>query len=121
MVAEKKEFVERRRFKRVPLEKAMECQFGFDGNISDIYQVKSYNVAQAGVLVESSVSVPLGAVISLEVEATKLTGVVDTSKLQSYTEIELKSKRFIRMWGKVVRVEKTKKGHFMVAVHLINK
>ena len=118
---QKKEFVERRRFKRYKLEKSMECQFGFDGAISDIYRVKSHNIAQAGVLIESTMKVPLGAVISLEVELDKLSGVVEVHKLQSYSEIEVKGKRFVRMWGKVVRVEEGAQGEYLVAVHLINK
>ncbi|MBN1493917.1 MAG: PilZ domain-containing protein [Candidatus Omnitrophica bacterium] len=121
MSTQKQKNDERRRFERRKLKKAMECQFVSDANISDIYRVKSHNISQAGLLLEAQIPIPLGSTIAIEVEKEKLDKTVEVKKLQSYIEIDVSNKSFVRLCGKVVRVEKKKDDLFYVAVHLINK
>ncbi len=121
MTAQKQKNDERRRFERRQLKKAMDCQFVFDANVSDVYRVKSHNISQAGLLVEAHVPIPLGSTIAIEVEKEKLEKTVEIKNLQSYIEIDISDKSFVRLCGKVIRVEKKKDDLFYVAVHLINK
>jgi hypothetical protein len=121
MSTQKQKSTERRRFERRTLNKPMDCQFVFDANVSDVYRVKSHNISQAGVLVEAQIPIPLGSTIAIEVEKEKLEKTVEIKKLQSYIEIALSDKSYVRLCGKVVRVEKKSDDLYHVAVHLINK
>ncbi|MFC1809588.1 PilZ domain-containing protein [Candidatus Omnitrophota bacterium] len=121
MTTPKKEGKERRRFSRQTLSKSMDCQFVFDANVSDVYRVKSQNISQAGLLVEAQIPIPLGSTIAIEVEKEKLEESVEIKKLQSYIEISISNKSFVRLCGKVIRVEKKRNDLFHIAVHLINK
>jgi len=112
---------ERRRFPRTDFKASLECQHFFDAEISDIYMVESQNISQAGILIFAPFSVPLGATISFQVEREKLLNKIQTQKLQSYIEIDLGHKAFVKLCGKVVRIEDYKPGVYKVAVHLINK
>jgi len=103
------------------MNKPMECQHIFDSDVSDVYPVKSRNISQAGIQVESDVFIPLGSTVSIEVDRQQLSDTIDVKKLQSYVEIEVNTKQFVRLCGKVVRIEYKDEHSFLVAIHLINK
>ncbi len=120
-VSKKKATVERRRFPRAEFHVSLECQYYFDARISDLYLVRSRNISQAGLLIEAPFEIPLGATIFFQVDRKILLNKIETKKLQSYVEIEIGDKSFVKLCGKVIRMEGKGKNFFLIAVHLINR
>jgi len=110
---------ERRRFKRIQIKQKMNCQFISNPIISDMYTVYSHNIAQAGMLIETDVPMPLGSLISIEIDQAILQNIV-VERILSHAEIDESGTHVASVCGKIVRVENVGDHKFCVAVHLIN-
>ena len=110
----------RRRFQRIPFRQRFECQYVFDSELSDVCMVESENISQAGLLVTMERPIPLGSVVTFAISNEVLRPIFDVRRLQSYIEIQIGAHVYVKLCGKVVRIEPASQ-KYRVAIHLIVK